>query len=313
MPSLIEQPGYLFVLATLLPLAAFLAIFLASGLWCLGRRYREKSPAMESLYRLTGGDVPGPLPAYVGIGAIALAFLCSITGFILYERDQGNFLHSVHELEGDIAHLSSERDEETDAGKKAKFAEDIEAKEDALHKVEEDWHKRRVGSHEGETHQAGAWKGTLAEIVRLRPLFTSDPGRGTVLSVGYNIDSLSGIMFVMVTFIATLIFLFSIGYMGEERAETVEDHHVDAEGHHFAHAEGHPESDHSDTGAHHLHRRGRFGRFFMYLSLFCFSMLNLILADNLFQVFISWELVGICSYLLIGFYFERQSASNAAN
>ena len=47
----------------------------------------------------------------------------------------------------------------------------------------------------------------------------------------------------------------------------------------------------------------------MYLSLFCFSMLNLVLADNLFQVFVSWELVGICSYLLIGFYFERQSAS----
>ena len=42
-------------------------------------------------------------------------------------------------------------------------------------------------------------------------------------------------------------------------------------------------------------------------------MLNLILADNLFQVFVSWELVGICSYLLIGFYYERQSASNAAN
>src|SRR5205085_563454 len=41
--------------------------------------------------------------------------------------------------------------------------------------------------------------------------------------------------------------------------------------------------------------------------------LNLVLADNLFQVFVSWELVGICSYLLIGFYFERQSASNAAN
>ncbi len=47
--------------------------------------------------------------------------------------------------------------------------------------------------------------------------------------------------------------------------------------------------------------------------MFCFSMLNLILADNLFQIFLSWELVGICSYLLIGFYFERQSASNAAN
>src|SRR5207245_1459811 len=63
----------------------------------------------------------------------------------------------------------------------------------------------------------------------------------------------------------------------------------------------------------HLRRRGRYGRFFMYLSLFCFSMLNLVLADNLFQVFVSWELVGICSYLLIGFYFERTSAANAAN
>ena len=51
----------------------------------------------------------------------------------------------------------------------------------------------------------------------------------------------------------------------------------------------------------------------MYLSLFCFSMLNLLLADNLFQVFISWELVGVCSFLLVGFYYERTSASNAAN
>src|SRR5919204_568470 len=63
----------------------------------------------------------------------------------------------------------------------------------------------------------------------------------------------------------------------------------------------------------HLDRRGRFARFFLFLSLFCFSMLNLILADNLFQVFLSWELVGVCSYLLIGFYYERTSASNAAN
>ena len=93
-------------------------------------------------------------------------------------------------------------------------------------------------------------------------------------------------MFVMVTFIATLIHLFSIGYMADELQPEVEDHQV-----HTAHG--------------HLHRRGRFGRFFMYLSLFCFSMLNLVLADNLFQVFVSWELVGICSYLLIGFYYER--------
>ncbi len=122
----------------------------------------------------------------------------------------------------------------------------------------------------------------------------TDPRGGITLEIGYKIDNLATIMFLMVTFIATLIHIFSIGYMSEELQETVEDHHV-----------------HTEHG--HLHRRGRYGRFFMYLSLFCFSMLNLIIADNLFQIFISWELVGICSYLLIGFYYERQSASNAAN
>jgi NADH-quinone oxidoreductase subunit L len=120
------------------------------------------------------------------------------------------------------------------------------------------------------------------------------PAPGTVLQLGYRIDMLSAIMFVMVTFIATLIHVFSMGYMADELAPVAEDHQV-----------------HTEEG--HLHRRGRFGRFFMFLSLFCFSMLNLILADNLFQVFVSWELVGLCSYLLVGFYFERRSASNAAN
>src|SRR5690606_7521680 len=63
----------------------------------------------------------------------------------------------------------------------------------------------------------------------------------------------------------------------------------------------------------HLHRPGRFHRFFQYLSLFCFSMLGLVIAGNIAQTFVFWELVGICSYFLIGFYVERQSASTAAN
>src|SRR5262249_44817525 len=117
---------------------------------------------------------------------------------------------------------------------------------------------------------------------------------GTVLTLGYKVDHLTVAMFLMVTFVATLIHIFSIGYMGEEFQEVVEDHQV-----------------HTEHG--HLHRPGRFSRFFLFMSLFCFSMLNLVLADNLFQVFVSWELVGICSYLLIGFYFERDSASTAAN
>jgi NADH-quinone oxidoreductase subunit L len=114
------------------------------------------------------------------------------------------------------------------------------------------------------------------------------------LDLGYRIDYLTAVMFVMITFVATLIHVFSFGYMAEERQPTVEDHEVTGE------------------GGHHYRRRGRFGLFYLYLALFCFSMLNLVLADNLFQVFVSWELVGVCSYFLIGFYTERPSADRAA-
>jgi len=109
------------------------------------------------------------------------------------------------------------------------------------------------------------------------------------LRLGFYIDGLAVIMFVMITLVATLIHVFSIAYMADELQPQVEDHQA------------------------HVTRKGRYPRFFMFLSLFCFSMLNLVLADNLFQVFLSWELVGICSYLLIGFYYERRTASNAAN
>ena len=109
------------------------------------------------------------------------------------------------------------------------------------------------------------------------------------LQTGYRIDQLTALMFAMVTGIGSLIFLFSLGYMQEETKETVEDH------------------------AAHTTRRGRFGRFYLYLSLFAFSMLNLLIADNLFQVFVGWELVGVCSFFLIGFYYERKNASTAAN
>src|SRR5262249_46050596 len=131
-------------------------------------------------------------------------------------------------------------------------------------------------------------------FLRIKPLGVADDRNGTLIELGYRIDALNAIMFMMVTFVASLIHLFSIGYMSDELKPEVEDHQV-----------------HTEHG--HLHRRGRFGRFFLFLSLFCFSMLNLILADNLFQVFLSWELVGICSYLLIGFYFGRNSAATAAN
>src|SRR5439155_23248673 len=80
-------------------------------------------------------------------------------------------------------------------------------------------------------------------------------------------------MFSMITLVSLLIFIFSIGYMREDK---------------------------------------RFARFFTYLSLFDFSMLGLVLGGTTLQLFVFWELVGLCSYLLIGFWYEKRSASNAA-
>src|SRR5207248_5499742 len=93
------------------------------------------------------------------------------------------------------------------------------------------------------------------------------------LDIGVYVDSLTIVMFAMVTLVATLVHVFSIGYMHEDK---------------------------------------RFPRFFTYLGLFCFSMLGLVLGGTALQLFIFWELVGLCSYLLIGFWYEKKSASNAA-
>ena len=91
---------------------------------------------------------------------------------------------------------------------------------------------------------------------------------------GFLLDPLSAIWLLFVTGVGTLIHVYSSGYMAHE---------------------------------------GGYYRFFGYLNLFMFSMLTLILANNYVLMFVGWEGVGLCSYLLIGFYFHRQSASTAAN
>jgi len=124
--------------------------------------------------------------------------------------------------------------------------------------------------------------------------YTLYQGGNLKLSIGWYVDALTVLMFVVVTFIATCIHVYASGYMHDELHD-VTDHEVTlADGHHF-------------------HRPGRFPRFFQALSLFCFSMLGIVIAGNLAMVFIFWELVGICSWFLIGFYYERKSASTAAN
>ncbi len=90
---------------------------------------------------------------------------------------------------------------------------------------------------------------------------------------GLGIDRLSGIYVCFITFVGLLIHVFATGYM------------------------------HGDKG---------FYRFFAYLNLFMFSMLTLILADNFLLMFVGWEGVGLCSYLLIGYYIKRDEARKAA-
>ena len=99
-----------------------------------------------------------------------------------------------------------------------------------------------------------------------------DLGETFKLNMGIYMDNLAVIMTVVVTTVSFLVHVYSIGYM------------------------------HGDP---------LYNRFFAYLSLFSFSMLGLVMWDNLFGIYIMWELVGICSYLLIGYYFEKDSAANA--
>jgi NADH-quinone oxidoreductase subunit L len=91
---------------------------------------------------------------------------------------------------------------------------------------------------------------------------------------GFLLDPLSSTWLLFVTGVGMLIHIYSTGYMAHE---------------------------------------GGYYRFFGYLNLFMFSMLTLILANNYVLMFVGWEGVGLCSYLLIGFYFHRKSASDAAN
>ena len=102
---------------------------------------------------------------------------------------------------------------------------------------------------------------------------TLDNGEAFGVDLAFRLDPLSAVMLLFVTFIGTLIHVYSVGYMG--------------------HDEG-------------------YGRFFAYLNLFMFSMLTLVLADNFLLMFVGWEGVGLCSYLLIGYYFTRGYASDAA-
>src|SRR5665213_3387032 len=93
------------------------------------------------------------------------------------------------------------------------------------------------------------------------------------IDMGIVLDPISVMMLIVVTFISLMVHIYSMGYMKDEE---------------------------------------RYSTYYSFLSLFTFSMLGLVLSSNIFQIYIFWELVGVSSFLLIGFYFEKPSAVAAA-
>src|SRR5579884_1896342 len=85
-----QHPGGLFVIATLLPLAAFLAIFLSRGLWGAIRPYHNK-PWARGLFRVLDGQPFQRAAAWVSVSAIAAACACSVTGFVIWEMEAHSF------------------------------------------------------------------------------------------------------------------------------------------------------------------------------------------------------------------------------
>ena len=104
-------------------------------------------------------------------------------------------------------------------------------------------------------------------------LFTWIASGDLIFKVGIHVDGLTGALLLVVTSVGALVHLYSVGYMSHD---------------------------------------GSYWRFFAYLNLFMFSMLLLVLADNLLVVFAAWELVGLSSYLLIGFWYTKREPGLAS-
>ncbi len=121
-----------------------------------------------------------------------------------------------------------------------------------------------------------AWRGIGEGVESFRQVWTWLPQHeGVLATVGVLADTYSVKMLVLVSLVATLVQIYSLGYLRDEPPAAL-------------------------------------GRYYTYQSLFAFSMMGLVAAPNFLQLFICWELVGLCSYLLIGFWYQKASAARAA-
>ena len=202
---------------------------------------------------LTGRKGPGH-GAYIAIGAIAASFVLSmlvvawtVSNFAMSRTEQPNLMAG-------LAHTHYEIPDRLE----------VPEENDPLQLVQPGVHGRIDAAPEQPYHLEPE------PFARSIPWVTVG---GMPIRMGFVVDPLTAMMLVVVTVVALLVQIYSIGYM------------------------------HGDS---------RYPRFFAYLSLFTAAMLSLVIADNLLLFFVSWELVGLTSYLLIGFWFERPSAMRAA-
>lgn len=161
-----------------------------------------------------------------------------------------------------------------------------------------------------------SWLGSM--IVFLRALGTEELGRhpfaqsinwlptaDTWLKIGVYLDPLSAAVLFFVAWTILMIFIYSVGYHNYGQPEG--DHDV----------KGLPPHGATVTDAHgHKHKvpsvEPMYSRFFAFISLFAFGMYLLVVSDNLLTLFVGWEIMGLCSYLLIGFWYGKPSARDAA-
>lgn len=148
-------------------------------------------------------------------------------------------------------------------------------------------------------HTEGLAKAPFVSVINWLPM-----GK-TWLQVGVQIDPLSAVVLFFVAWTVLMIFIYSIGY----------------------HNYGQPKGDHDQPGlpphgATIAGENGRsyrvpsvepmYSRFFAFISLFAFAMFTLVISDNLLTLYVGWEIMGLCSYLLIGFWYAKESARKAA-
>ncbi len=229
----------------------------------------------------------GQTAGYLSVGAMAAAFVLSLAIFFQVRSIAGEAKHAHDDHAGE-AHA---HDDHGDHANDPMMARWNDLSEDGRHAMKVAYTFVRAEDPENpkpwETSVRGGLGGyvPLWNWIEIPNVFSGEkPMR---IEFAFHVDQLSAIFLLFVSFVGLLVFIYATGYMREEH-------------------DGHEEL---DPG---------YARFFSYLALFAASMFTLILGANMVVMFIGWEGVGLCSYLLIGYYFDRPfneklSCSDAGN